>query len=141
VLLCGGFAAGTLYGPRVLTMFHSQTAQAAAPPPADKEDPPAAATAVLDPIVVDLRESTGDLHHLKVGIAIELKKSMHGEEFKPYEPRARDAAIAYLRSLKFDEVTSPDQFDRIRSTLRDRIAAAVGRDNVKRILFTDFVAQ
>ena len=106
----------------------------------DKDEPPAA-VAVLDSIVIDLRESSGELHHLKVGVALELKSSFHGEEFKRYEPRVRDATISYLRTLTFEEVTAPANLERIRTTLGERVAVAIGHGNVRRVLFTDFVAQ
>jgi flagellar basal body-associated protein FliL len=139
VLLLGTFGVGTFLGPRFLGQVVSpKHAEAAG---TEKEEPPAAGVAQLDNIVVDLRESNGELHHLKVGIAIELKGEMHGEEFKRYEPRARDASITYLRSLTFEEVTTPANLERIRTTLGERIASAVGRTHVRKILFTDFVAQ
>jgi flagellar basal body-associated protein FliL len=97
--------------------------------------------AALDPIIVDIREANGDMHHLKVGLAVELGKGVSDEEFKRQTPRIRDTAISYLRSLKFDEISSPSKFDPIRTELGERIAHASGKAKVQRVLFTDFVAQ
>jgi flagellar FliL protein len=97
--------------------------------------------ASLDPIIVDIREVNGDAHHLKVGIAVELGHGVTDEEFKKQIPRIRDTAISYLRSLKFEEISTPAKFDPIRAELGERIAHASGKAKVQRVLFTDFVAQ
>lgn len=139
-LAVGAFAAGSVFGPTVVSKLHWPHRATVAENP-DKDEGPAGSTAVLDPIIIDLREASGEIHHLKLGIGIELMTSMHGEEFKRYDPRVRDATISYLRTLTFEEVTNASQLERIRSTLRERIGTAIGRSAVRRVLFTDFVAQ
>lgn len=151
VLATGGSAAaGAVLGPSLASKGHAQTA------PAEKDEKGAehgakgekggehgeeGELATLDPIIVDIREANGDAHHLKVGIAVELGKGVTDEEFKKQIPRIRDSAISYLRSLKFDEISSPSKFDPIRTELGERIAHASGKAKVQRVLFTDFVAQ
>jgi flagellar basal body-associated protein FliL len=136
-------AAGAVFGPSLVTGSHPAAPAGEKGEKGEKggAEEAAAETADLEPLIVDIRETGGDLHHLKVGIAIELTKAIPEEEFKRYVPRVRDAAIGYLRSLTFDDVTSPTKFDSIRAELGERIAAALGKDRVKRVLFTDFVAQ
>jgi flagellar FliL protein len=139
----GSAAAGAVIGPSIAK---AHAPAAAAPPVASAEhgggEEGAGETAAsLDPIIVDIRESDGAMHHLKVGIAIELAKGVTDEEFKRHVPRIRDAAISYLRSLKFDEISSPSKFDPIRAELGERIGHAAGKGKVNRVLFTDFVAQ
>jgi flagellar basal body-associated protein FliL len=135
----GSAAAGAVLGPSL--------AKAHAPPPAaaaaasSEHGDEGGELAALDPIIVDIREINGDAHHLKVGIAVELGKGVTDEEFKKQVPRIRDSAISYLRSLKFDDVSTPSKFDPIRTELGERIAHASGRAKVQRVLFTDFVAQ
>jgi flagellar basal body-associated protein FliL len=91
---------------------------------------------------VDVREGQGPLHHLKITLAIELAaKPKDEEEFKRLTPRARDAAIEFTRALTFDEVTTPKRFEGIRADLGERVAKAIGKSRVKRVLFTDFVVQ
>lgn len=108
----------------------------------EPEEPPAAETITLEPLIVDIRDSAGELHHLRIGIAIELKKPLHDEEeVKKLAPPARDAAIEYTRSLAYDDATSPKKFESIRVELGERIARAIGKGKVKRVLFTDFVVQ
>jgi flagellar FliL protein len=150
VLATGGSAAaGAVLGPSLAAKGHAQAA-----PSAEKSDKgekgekgehgehgEEGELATLDPIIVDIREANGDAHHLKVGIAVELGKGVTDEEFKKQIPRIRDSAISYLRSLRFDEISSPSKFDPIRTELGERIARASGRARVQRVLFTDFVAQ
>jgi flagellar basal body-associated protein FliL len=137
----GSAAAGAVLGPSLAGKGHAAAAPSAAASVAGEHGEEGGELAALDPIIVDIRESNGDAHHLKVGIAVELGKGVTEEEFKRQVPRIRDTAISYLRSLKFDEITSPSKFDPIRTELGERIAHASGRAKVQRVLFTDFVAQ
>lgn len=105
------------------------------------EDPPSAETSVLEPMVVDIRSKEGELHHIKIGIAIEFRKPIHEEELKKVLPRARDAIISYIRALAYDDATNHQNFDAIRSELGERIAKALGKKNVSKVLFTEFVVQ
>jgi flagellar basal body-associated protein FliL len=140
VLATGGSAAaGAVLGPSLATKGHASAAPAASASSEHADE--SGELAALDPIIVDIREANGDAHHLKVGIAVELGKGVTDEEFKKQIPRIRDSAISYLRSLKFDEISSPAKFDPIRTELGERIAHASGKAKVQRVLFTDFVAQ
>ena len=140
VLATGGSAAaGAVLGPSLAGKGQAQAAAAAASAAEHAEE--GGELAALDPIIVDIREANGEAHHLKVGIAVELGKGVTDEEFKKQVPRIRDSAISYLRSLRFDEVSSPAKFDPIRTELGERIAHASGKAKVQRVLFTDFVAQ
>lgn len=137
-------AVGAAFGPALVhaTTTLVKPAQAAEGPAAEKADEPPVETVSLDPLIVDVREGQGPLHHLKVTLAIELAtKSKDEEEIKKLMPRARDAAIEYTRALTFDEVTTPKLFEGIRTDLGERVAKAIGQARVKRVLFTDFVVQ
>jgi len=147
VVATGGAAAGgALIGPalvnraRAAAAAATATASAAAAASAESSDE-AGEVAALDPIVVDVREVNGEMHHLKVGIALELGKGVSEEEFKRHVPRIRDAAISYLRSLKFEDILGSAKFDPIRAELGERVVHAAGKAKVQRVLFTDFVAQ
>jgi flagellar basal body-associated protein FliL len=137
-------AAGAVLGPSLAGKKNSEAAAhsaAIAAAAASGEDAPPGDAAALEPIIVDVRDATGELHHLKVSLAIELGHGVTEEEFKKLIPRIRDAAISYLRGLPFDQVTTPAKFDPIRTELGERIAHAAGKERVRRVLFTDFVAQ
>jgi flagellar FliL protein len=137
----GSAAAGAVLGPSLAGKGHAPAASAPAAVASGEHGGEEGELASLDPIIVDIREANGDAHHLKVGIAVELGKGVTEEEFKKQVPRIRDTAISYLRSLRFDEISTPSKFDPIRTELGERIAHASGKAKVQRVLFTDFVAQ
>ncbi|HEY2407719.1 MAG TPA: flagellar basal body-associated FliL family protein [Polyangiaceae bacterium] len=112
----------------------------------DKSKKPAAAGEVkevtnLQPIVIDMTAADGQLRHLRIALSIEHPDAMKEAEFKPYVPRAREAAIWYLRTHAFEEVSAPKNFEKLRSDLNTNIIAAVGKKRARRVLITDFVAQ
>src|SRR5450432_1684649 len=95
----------------------------------------------LSAIVVDTRAADGQVRHLKIALSIEHPEGVKEGDFKSYVPRAREAAIWYLRTHDFDELSAPKNFDKLRKELSDNIIAAVGRKRARRVLITDFVAQ
>ena len=95
----------------------------------------------LAPIVVDTRSADGQVRHLKIALSIEHPETMKEAEFKAYVPRAREAAIWYLRTHDFEELSAPKNFDKLRKELNDNILNAVGKKRARRVLITDFVAQ
>jgi flagellar basal body-associated protein FliL len=95
----------------------------------------------LAAIVVDTRSADGQVRHLKIALSIEHPDTMKEAEFKAYVPRAREAAIWYLRTHDFEELSSPKNFDKLRKELNDNIINAVGKKRARRVLITDFVAQ
>jgi flagellar basal body-associated protein FliL len=95
----------------------------------------------LQPIVVDTRSMDGQVRHLKIALSIEHPDAMKEAEFKAYVPRAREAAIWYLRTHDFEELSAPKNFDKLRKELNDNIINAVGKKRARRVLITDFVAQ
>src|SRR3954469_5766432 len=95
----------------------------------------------LAPIVVDTRSADGQVRHLKIALSIEHPEAMKEAEFKAYVPRAREAAIWYLRTHDFEELSTPKNFDKLRKDLNDNIINAVGKKRARRVLITDFVAQ
>ena len=92
-------------------------------------------------VVVDLRDGDNRIRHLKVGLTAELGEHTPMEEFKLTVPRAREAAITFLRSLSFEEVSDPQHFTAIKDELGKRIIEALGEEHVHRIVLTDFVVQ
>jgi flagellar basal body-associated protein FliL len=95
----------------------------------------------LQPIVVDTRSQDGQIRHLKIALSIEHPDAMKEAEFKAYVPRAREAAIWYLRTHDFDELSAPKNFEKLRKDLNENIINAVGKRRARRVLITDFVAQ
>jgi flagellar basal body-associated protein FliL len=140
--------AGTLFGPRLLA--HRAAAAEAASDNSDagkggegaegSESEPNNPQAFA-PIVVDVKNKRGEMHHMRVGIAIELTDKATKEEFERYQPRGREAAIGYLRSKTFDELTEASEFENIAKQLNETITRAMGERRCNRVVITDFVAQ
>jgi flagellar basal body-associated protein FliL len=140
VLVVGAAVAGSLFGPRLLA-----AQPAAVAPPADgaakAEAGPAGEVINFQPIVVDVHDKEGVIHHLKVGLAIEMPHGKVEADLKNYTPRGREAAIALLRSKEWDEITSAKMFEAVKKELSEHVSEAIGRERVSRVLVTDFVAQ
>jgi flagellar basal body-associated protein FliL len=100
----------------------------------------------LSPIVVDIRAADGTQHHLKVALSAELageagEGEKAKEEMASILPRGREAAITYLRSLSYEDVTAQHSFEKIKEELSKRLVEALGEKHVVGVLVTDFVAQ
>jgi flagellar basal body-associated protein FliL len=138
VLVVGAAVAGSLFGPRVLG---AKPAAAAAVEESKDSGAPAGEVINFQPLVVDIYDKERQIHHLKVGLAAELVAEKTEAELKNYVPRGREAAIAYLRSREWDEITSAKAFEAIKKELSERVTASIGKERVTRVLVTDFVAQ
>jgi flagellar protein FliL len=139
-------AAGAVVGPKLLNRGSSKKAAAAhvaeaAPAASGEAGEAIGETSEFAPIVVDTRSEDGAIHHLKVVISVELSETTKKEEFMKYAPRAREAAISYLRSEPFEIISAPQKFEDVRKELSTRIIEAVGQKRVSRVLVVDFVAQ
>jgi len=138
VLVTGAAVAGTMFGPALIN--RTKKAEHAAASEKEKEKP-IGETVELQPIMVDARTKDGELHHLKVVLAIEIHEGTPKEEFMKYSPRGREAAVAYLRSMGFEEVASPERYTQVRGELAKKFIEAVGKKRVERVMVIDFVAQ
>ena len=78
---------------------------------------------------------------MKVGITVELPEKFTKEEFEKFSPRGREAAIAYLRSKDFDDLTDPKSFELVHKELSVAVIKAMGKKHVYRVVITDYVAQ
>lgn len=158
LVLVAGAAAGLILGPSLFggpptaAAEAPQTAKAAgpaadhaAPKGAKGEQLPTApekiVAAAFEPLIVDVMDSDGVAHHLKVGLSAELADGVTAEEFKLLMPRGREAAISYLRSLSFEDVTSPKKYAKLKKELVKNVSKAIGENKLHRLLIVDFVAQ
>jgi len=142
VLVCLCSTAGAVFGQVALARMKPEKEKPdAAYEEKEKEEPLGAETLEMPSLIVDIRTSTGETHHLKVGVAIELAKPVPEEEQKKLMVRAKDAALSYLRTLSYDEVTSQEKFEAIKKELNERISKAMGHGRVNRVLFTEYVVQ
>jgi flagellar basal body-associated protein FliL len=154
LVLVAGTAAGLILGP---SLFGGPPAAAAEAPPAAHAPAPAAehaapkagehaapekiVAATFEPLIVDVMDSEGTAHHLKLGLSAELADGVTEDEFKVLMPRGREAAISYLRSLSFEEVTNPKKFPKLKKELIKNVSKAIGESKLHRLLIVDFVAQ
>jgi flagellar basal body-associated protein FliL len=148
VLVGAAAAAGIFLGPALAGSNKPAAAGAAGPEAHGDEEPnegeeghEAPGSVSIDPIVVDVKDAEGVLHHLKVTLSFELRKGVADGDFRPFVPRGREAAIAYLRSESFENLTAADRFAEVREELAKRVLMAVGEKKAGRVLITDFVAQ
>jgi len=108
-----------------------------APPPHATSEP--GPTVMLDPFIVTLSDA-GHPHVIKLTLAVELKHTAKAEEFKAFVPRIRDATLSYLRSLPYDEASSPARFEQMRTDLLEKLTK-LGIHDAEHVLVTEFVAQ
>ncbi len=155
VLVTGAAVAGTLFGPTLLGHKPGKADSAdqaddeagdddASPTTAKKkgeDDGKIGESVEMNPILVDARAKDGELHHLKVVLAIEIAEGTPKDEFMRYSPRGREAAVAYLRSRAFDDLASPEKYNGVRAELAKVFGDAVGAKRVARVMIIDYVAQ
>lgn len=146
VLVAGAAVTGTLFGPRLLANRTPPPVEAAENSESKAEGAQGSETEPTNPqpfapIVVDVKNKRGELHHMRVGITVEMGEKVTKEEFERYQPRGREAAIAFLRSKNFDELTEPSEFDTMSKQLNEAIIRAMGEKRCTRVVITDYVAQ
>lgn len=135
LLIAGAAAAGAMFAPQLSGNAPSPSASA------EPVEPEIITTIRFNPLVVDVRDVDGQIHHLKVNLSGELQPDAVKDEVESFLPRGREQAIAYLRTLRFEEATAPEKFEPIKKELKERIIKAVGEKRLARVLVVDFVAQ
>jgi flagellar basal body-associated protein FliL len=157
ILVAGAAVAGTMFGPKMLGAKSAEAHEEEGPAKGSKgkskskkkheaevEDIEPTAVANFQPIVVDLHDNEGAIHHLKVGLTVEsgIENAKEAEEaLKHFQPRGREAAIAFLRGREWDEITSSKMFETLKKELSEKVIESMGEERVSRVLVTDFVAQ
>jgi flagellar protein FliL len=135
VALAGGASFG---GAKLGSAAHHPPSPAPAPTAHAAATP--GPTIGLDPFLVTISEPAGTPHVVKLTIAVELKVGKKEDDFKPFIPRIRDATLAYLRSLSFEEAQSAARFEHLRADLLERIEK-LGVTTAEQVLITDYVTQ
>jgi len=140
VLVTGAAVAGTLFGPALFG--HAKKGEQAVEKKEKAHDTEKVGESVeLSPIMVDARADDGNLHHLKVVLAVEVAEGTPKDELMRYLPRGREAAVGFLRSQSFDHLVDPLRYAEVRAELSKTFIEAIGHERVARVLVTDFVAQ
>lgn len=145
LLLVGGGGAAVFFLAPLVVAGQAAKAGAASAEHEEKKADPAddkiLGTVPIEPVVVDVRSEDGEVHHLRVSLSLELAEGQDSKEFQSYVPRAREAAIAYLRAQTFEDLVAADRFEAVRQELSKRLLAAVGEKRATRVLVTDYVSQ
>jgi flagellar basal body-associated protein FliL len=166
VLVLGAGAAGTIMGPKFFGAappaagksaeskgaegHEEDSEEHAGDEESDEEEKPKSKTktateayesTLLQPIIVDVATTEGQSRHLKIVLAIEHPETTKEADFKVYVPRAREAAIFYLRTSDFEHLANPKNFEKVREELNKAVIDAVGKKRAKRVLITDYVTQ
>lgn len=101
---------------------------------------PPGPTVPLEAFILSIPDASARPHAMKVTIAVELEAAAKEEATKAFIPRVRDATLAYLRSLSYEEAASPTRMEKARTELLERYRT-VGLPGAERILITDLVVQ
>ncbi len=101
---------------------------------------PPGPTLALEAFILSIPDASAHPHAMKVTIAVELEAGGHEEAAKVFIPRVRDATLAYLRSLTYEEAASAVRMEKARNELLERYRT-VGLPGAERILITDLVVQ
>ena len=85
-------------------------------------------------------DADGGQHAVKLMLAIELSNTANVDRFTRYKPRLRDAALEYLRNVKFEEIRDTRKTARFTQDLLAKFHA-VGAKQVTRVLMLDLITQ
>ncbi len=129
-------AAGSFGGVRAAG--HPMAAHHAEAP--TREVKPPGPTIALEPFLVAVLDASKKSHPMKLTVAIEFESTAKEEGLKPFIPRIRDAILAYMRSLSFEDAVDQEHASKLREELLERCHKA-GANAAERVLITDLVSQ
>ena len=95
---------------------------------------------LLDPFVVNLNEP-GSNRYLKATFEIEMMTAHSASDLKASKRNVRDEIFRYLSSLSVSDTLGEPSKARIQREVLSRIEREVGRGEVKKLFFTEFVVQ
>jgi flagellar FliL protein len=133
-LLAGAASFG---GARVAN--HAVAAPHAEAPLAPEAKPPGP-TIALEPFLVAVVDGAKKAHPMKLTVAVEFESTAKEEALKPFIPRIRDAILAYMRSLTYEDAVDQEHAPKLRAELLERCKKA-GAIAAERVLITDLVSQ
>lgn len=92
----------------------------------------------LETFIVNLAESKGR-KVAKVNIEIELKGDNVAEEIEKRKAQVRDIIIILLSSKTYDEVSTKDGKEALRSEIREQLNAFLATGQISNVYFTEFI--
>jgi flagellar basal body-associated protein FliL len=133
-LLAGGAAFG---GAKIAGAHHMAAPVASEHVDAPKPPGP---TIALDAFLLTIADANKKAHPMKVTLAVEFDAKAKEEETKPLVPRIRDAMLAYLRKVPYEEAFDASSTDKMRGEMLEAVRAG-GAPEAQRVLITDLVVQ
>lgn len=138
ILLPAILAGGASFGGARVATGHQPPPHVEAP--AHVEAKPPGPTVALDPFLVSVPDAKGKAHPMKLSVAVEFGGLVHEDTLKAFVPRIRDAILAHMRTLTYEEALESAHSNVLRDDLLERCKKA-GALGAERILITDLVSQ
>jgi flagellar protein FliL len=129
-------AAGASYGGARGAAAHPPAAAA----PHKAEAVPPGPTVALEPFLVQVSDTKGKGHAMKLTVAVEFAPAEKEDALKPFAARIRDAILSYVRALSFEDAADGAHVEKLRAEMLERCHGA-GATGAVRVLITDFVIQ
>jgi len=147
----GGGGAGLVLGlvlPALLAAgasYGGSRAAARAPAPHAEAHPhaevkPPGPTLTLEPFLVSVVDANKKGHPMKLSVAVEFGATVKEDTLKSFVPRIRDAILAYMRTLSYEDAVDSHHAGKLREELLERCQKA-GAASAEKILITDMVSQ
>lgn len=96
---------------------------------------------MLDPVVVNISGTEGELRYLKVTVGIELNDPSLQEEIDLRKPQILDVLIRVFSSRNIYDVTETRGRDSIRREIKTRLNDILEKGRLLNVYFTEFVIQ
>ena len=139
LLLPAILSAASSYGAvRAANRHHEAPAHPPEPPRWDPKPP--GPTVALEPFLVSVQDEARKAHPMRLTIAVEFDATVKEETLKAFTPRIRDAVLAHLRTLRYEDAVDSQHQEKLRGELLER-CRSVGALAAERILVTDLVVQ
>ncbi len=94
----------------------------------------------LEPFLVNLLDQDMP-RYLRTRIELESSESKANEEFEKRLPQLRDAILTILANRKFHEVLDSEGKNRLKEEIRNKLNGHLRTFQIKKVYFTEFVAQ
>jgi flagellar basal body-associated protein FliL len=95
----------------------------------------------MSPFVVNLEDDSGEMHYLKVQVAVQLTAPSFTKAFESSTPKTRNALLFYLSSLKVADTQGLDNKKKILERVRSEVRESVGKNAIADVFLTEFVIQ
>jgi flagellar basal body-associated protein FliL len=133
------FAAAAAFGGAKVAAEH-HAAAAEVPEKAASVASAPGPTLALEPFLLSIADTNRKAHAMKVSVAIEFDAKEKEESLKALTPRIRDATLAHLRTVPYEQVIDPAGGEKMRADMLEHLRSA-GVPTAEHVLITDLVVQ